>query len=450
MTLGDSARPTAPGLVAGRSAGLVTTGWLPRWPLAALFVAFPLWWAMGLADVSWILIAGVMGLYLVRARAVKAPRGFGLWLLFLAWTAGSAVMLDGAGSAVGFAYRYAIYVAATIIALYAFNARRTLTERYVTGCLTVWWLTTVVGGYLGLLLPTTVVRTPMAYVLPQALVSNDLVNHMVVRRFAQFNPDSFLQVAPRPSAPFLYTNNWGNVYSLLLPFVIVYILQTRHLLRSRLLMLALPLSAVPAFLTLNRGMFIGIALALVYAAVRLALMRQFRAIGALLAMAVLGAVLYLVLPIQERLEGRLDSSAEATSNDTRASLYLQALELVPGSPLFGYGGPQQGDNLQAAPVGTQGQVWMLLVSHGPIATAAYVMWFLAAWFLSRRRRDPMGIACQAVLVVGSVELLYYGMVPNGLPLMMLAAAMALRGPDAPVRVASHSLTRPALAAHPRN
>jgi hypothetical protein len=38
----------------------------------------------------------------------------------------------------------------------------------------------------------------------------------------------------------------------------------------------------------------------------------------------------------------------------------------------------------------------------------------------------MGTACQAVLLVGLVELLYYGMLPNGLPLMMVAAGMGLR------------------------
>lgn len=402
---------------------------LPTWPVAALFVAFPLWWVLGLVDLVWIPVAGVMALYLFQCRAVKGPRGLGLWLFFLAWTAGSAIMLRDGGDLIAFAYRFLLYVSATVLLLYVYNARRRLTERFVAGCLTAWWLTTVAGGYLGLLFPTAVIRTPMSYLLPGDLVSNPLVNHMVIRRLTQFNPDSFLEVAPRPSAPFLYTNNWGNVYSLLLPFVIVYLLKCRGERRFVWLALALPLSAVPAFLTLNRGMFLGLGLSLLYVAVRLAFQRRFKAIVALGALTVVAAAVFAALPVSERLSGRLSDSAENTSNDTRASLYLQALSLVPDSPVFGLGGPVEGNTGAAAPVGTQGQLWMLLVSHGPVATAAFVGWFLLAAWLSRRRTDAAGLAAGTVLLVGCVELVYYGLLPNGLPIMAVASALALRGPD---------------------
>ncbi len=389
-----------------------------------LFVFFPIWWALGVADMIWMPAALVMALYLQRAGAVQAPRGFGVWLLFLGFAACSVIMLTTGGDLIGFIYRYAIYLSATVLFLYVYNARTTLTARFMTGVLTCWWLTTVVGGYLGLLFPAAVIRTPMSFLLPGGLQANDLVNHMVIRRFAQYNPDSYFQIDPRPSAPFLYTNNWGNVYSLLLPFVIVYLLEVRRERRFWPLALMLPVSVVPAIATLNRGMFLAVGVSLVYVAARMVLRRNVRALAILSAVAIVGVIGLVLFPVQGRLEARLSGSTN--SNTDRTSLYVSALQLVPDSPLFGLGGPQPSFSAVEAPVGTQGQVWQLLVSYGPIATAAFVGFFLLAFRRVRRRVDPMGIACATVLLVGTMEMAYYGIVPNGLPLMMIAAAVGLR------------------------
>jgi O-antigen ligase len=247
---------------------------------------------------------------------------------------------------------------------------------------------------------------------------------MVIRRFAQYNPDSYFQLDPRPSAPFLYTNNWGNVYSLLLPFVIVYLLQVRGERRFGLLALMLPISAIPAALTLNRGMFLGIAVAISYVALRLAMRGKLRALTTLALVTVIGVLAIQLSPLQERLDARL--GGETNSNTDRTSLYVQSLQLIPQSPLFGFGGPRDPVTPTAAPVGTQGQVWLLLVSHGPIAALCFVGFFVVAFYRIRRRSDPMGVACATVMLVGSMELFYYGVVPNGLPLMVVAAAMGLR------------------------
>ena len=402
---------------------------VPAWPIPALFVAYPVWWLLGLIDLIWIPMALVMAAYLARTRSVRVPRGFGVWLFFLVWSTASAIMLTDAGDALGFAYRALLYLSGTVLFVHVFNGRLLLTQRYVAGALTATWLTTVAGGYLGILLPNGSLRTPLAYLLPQGLLGNELVNFMVIRRFSQFNPESFLQVAPRPSAPFLYTNNWGNVYSLLLPFVVAYIVETWGEHRSRWLVAALPVSAVPALLTLNRGMFLGVGLSLLYVAVRLLLRRQFRAVAVIGLLGVVAAGMFFALPIEERLGDRLSSDAERTSTDTRASLYLQAIALVPESPVFGFGAPQQGENPNAAPVGTQGQVWMVLVSHGPVAAVTMVGWFGLAFVRSARRQDPVGLASGTALLVGTVELAYYGILPYGLPVMMVAAALGMRGPD---------------------
>jgi len=402
---------------------------LPAWPVVVLFAGLPLWWASGVLDLVWVPAALVMALLLGRADAVRAPRGFGVWLLFLAWCAGSAIMLATAGDLIGFGYRLALYVAGTVLLVYVYNARHRLTERVVCGCLTLWWVYTVVGGFLGLLMPAALLRTPLARVLPDSLLANELVSHMVVRRLSQFNPDSFLQVAPRPSAPFLYTNNWGNVYSLLLPFVLVHLWQVRGQRRFWPLLALLPASAVPALLTLNRGMFLGVALAAAYVGLRALLARHLVTVAAVVALGVVAVALFHALPVEERQGTRLSSSADATSTDDRASLYVQALELVPESPLFGHGAPVATLGEAGVPVGTQGQVWMVLVSHGPVATLCFLGWFALALLGTLRRRDPVGLACSTALLVGGVELFYYGALPYGLPLLMVAAALGLRGAD---------------------
>ncbi len=399
---------------------------LPAWPVVTMFVGFPLWWLVGLADLIWILMAAPMALLLLRSRAVQVPRGFGVYLLFLAWATFSAVQLERMSQLIGFGYRLALYAAAAVLFVYAYNARHRLTLRTACGALTGYWGATVAGGYLALALPGTVLRTPLSYVLPEALLDNELVNHMVIRRMTQWNPDGWAALDPRPSAPFLYTNNWGNVYSLLLPFVVAYLVQVRGTRRFWWILALVPLSAVPAFLTLNRGMFLGLGVAIAYGSVRLLLLGNVRAVAAIGAAAVVGVGAFLLLPAQDRLEHRVTTSS---STEDRASLYSQAIDTIPESPILGHAVPQQPANPNLDPVGTQGQFWMILVSHGVGALACFVGWFLIAFVGSLRRTDLVGLVAHTVLLVAVMELLYYGSLPYGLPIMMTAAALALRPPE---------------------
>ena len=55
----------------------------------------------------------------------------------------------------------------------------------------------------------------------------------------------------RPTAPFLYTNDWGGVYALTIPFFILGWLQSRKASRRSAALLILGISLVPAFLSLN-------------------------------------------------------------------------------------------------------------------------------------------------------------------------------------------------------
>ncbi|GAB2875355.1 hypothetical protein GCM10027026_27720 [Myroides odoratimimus subsp. xuanwuensis] len=419
---------------------------LPRWPLVAIFGLTPVWWAAGLIDMILMPLAVVMAAYLAQFGQARVPRGFGLWLLFLVWMLCSIVMVDTPNHMVAFLYRAGIYLGSTVVFLYVYNFPRRDAARTIAGILTVHWLAVVGGGLLGTVLLGTVVKTPAFYLLRQVapgLATNDFINHMVVRRFAQYNPDSYLGVAGRPSAPFLYANNWGNVYSLLLPIVIAYMMTLRRSDNARdrlvfwVLSAVVAISVVPASFTMNRGMLIGLGVAAAWVALRMALRGNLPAVAAILVLAVAGG-----LAFQHLAGARLETRLEGPGTSTRASLYQQSLALVPDSPIFGYGVPPTSQDPDAPPVGTQGQFWMVLVSNGPVAIAAFMGFFLVAWVRSRNRRDPLGLATSTLCLVSLVELGFYGVVPYGLPIMMTAAALALRredpGPADPPLLAARS------------
>lgn len=400
---------------------------LPTWPFTCLCAGFPLWWAIGLADVVLIPVALVMALYLAGRGRVRVPHGFALWLVFLFFMLCSIVELVRGSQYITFGYRAACYLATTVVLLYVYNARSTLTDRRVLTQLSLYWMTVVGGGFLGMVAPSGALKTPMYYVVSSVapgLLGNDLVKLMVVRPFAQYDPNGYFQVPPRPAAPFLFTNNWGNAYSLLLPLVLVLLvsLPARRRLR-RLLILLLPLSAVPAMMTLNRGMVIGLAIALVWASLRLAARGNFKGLTALGLLAVVGGILWFVLPIQAGLSTRTE-----VSTSTRASLYTQSLQAAAKSPFFGYGTPVDSKDPLAPPVGTQGQFWLVLVSHGTLAALCFVAFFLVLVLTTMRRRDLVGVVGNAVLLAGSAEIFFYGLVPDGLLLMMAIAGLAARPP----------------------
>lgn len=402
--------------------GTPAIGHLPPWPFTILFLAYPLWWILGLSDLIWLLGAGVMVLYLIRFRAVQVPRGFGVWLLFLVWMTCSGIQIDTPDRMIGFIYRCLIYYSVTVIFMYVYNSVQ-LTAQKIMAALCSFWIFVVVGGFLGIWFPTVVIKTPLSYVLPYTLLQNDLVNQMAIRRLTQFNPDAWLHIDPRPSAPFLYTNNWGAAFSLLLPFIAIYLWQIRGQRKFWWIAGFVPVAFVPAVLTLNRGMFLGLALAIVYVGIRFALAGNKKGIGAVLGFAAVAVVMFTLLPVSERLSNRLDSSP--TTQD-REGLYIQAIKETLLSPFFGHGAPRPSNIAGVPSVGTQGQLWMVLYSHGFIGAGLFILTFIILFVSTLRRVTPLVLGCNAILLVSILEIFYYGMLTTGLVLMMVAGAVALR------------------------
>lgn len=409
---------------------------LPAWPLAAGFAGYPLWWVLGIGDLIWPVLALIMVGYLAgRGRpAVQLPRGFGLWLLFLLWMGLSVVQIDTFGRLLGFGFRGLLYLSATVIFVYVYNARERISRHYVSHLASIFLAVMTIGGFLGVAYPLLSLRTPLAYILPRWISENDFVQEMVIRRVTQFNPDAWAPGFPRPSAPFVYTNGWGYAYAVILPIVVAYAIESRNHRRLRWLVPTIVLSTIPAFLTLNRGMFLGLGVALIYLVARAVVDRNAKVVTAVLVCGVVGGLLFTVLPIGERLNQRLDTSS---TTEDRYGLYVEALERTAESPIIGFGAPRPSETAGAPAVGTQGQLWTVIFSHGYGAAIPFWGWYLVVLRRAWRLRDPVGLTMGAAVLSTAVTTIFYGILNTGIMIIFMVCGAIMQPTDERIRVKPH-------------
>ncbi|HYY80501.1 MAG TPA: O-antigen ligase family protein [Actinomycetes bacterium] len=394
------------------------------WPVFLLFGLVPLWWALGLGALIWIILAVPMLVTLVQIRGVRLPRGFGLWLAFLAWMLVSASQLPGGtASPLAFGYRASLYLSMTVLFLYVYNLPRAgVPARRVVLSLTLFWAAVVSFGFLALVLPDGRITTPTALLLPSRITDNPFVQDLLNPRLAQVQTFLGYPVA-RPAAPFTYTNEWGGTIAMLTPMAIASLGLIRSYLVRNLVRLLLVASLVPMVISLDRGLWVGLGFGLVYAAVLVALRGNVRALLAILAFLALVGGLVALTPLKGFVEDRL---AHPHSNARRESLGSAALQSWKGSPLFGYGGTLQSDNPNSPDVGTHGQVYLVLVSHGLPGVLFFVGWFLWAVWVTARGASGLPLWAHVVLVIGVLEFFFYDMLPTQLCLMMAVGALAMR------------------------
>jgi hypothetical protein len=122
-----------------------------------------------------------------------------------------------------------------------------------------------------------------------------------------------------------------------------------------------------------------------------------------------------------------DRLATPHSNVTRGSLYVEAAENVLDSPLLGFGAPRPSErNPNSPPVGTHGQFWLVLYSHGIPGMVLFVGWLVYAFWQTQRRRSTLHLWMSVVLLIALIQLPYYGMLPVPIHLVMVAAALSWR------------------------
>ena len=399
--------------------------WLkPGWQLSLLFLGFPVWWLMGLGGFVWPIAALFMVASLVRRPRVVAPKGFAIWAAFMLWMTFTGIQIDSLGRAVGFAYRGVTYLSATIVLLYIYNASvDSLPMEKVVGLLAIFWTYVVIGGYLGLLLPGVEFTSPIERVLPGFLTANDFVQEMVHPGFAQVS--EFLGYdAPRPSAPFVYTNDWGGNFALLVPFVVIALSSAVSARLKTWLVVVGVASVIPAIMSLNRGLWLSLTLGMLYAAFRMFLRGREKPLLGILAVVVLVASVLFLSPLRGYFDDRL---ATPHSNERRVSLYAEALEGAAGSPVFGYGAPRPSTlNPNAPSVGTQGAVWLVLFSHGFPGVLLFMGWFGLCFWRLRRSTTTLGFWVHVMLLILMVQWPVYGMLPMQIHIVMIGIALAMR------------------------
>lgn len=396
---------------------------LPAWPVVAAFGGYLLWWVLGVGDVVWI-AAGAAALATWAGRHdIRVPVAMAAWGLFLVWVTGSLVMTDTPGRLGGAVYRLLLYGSAGILLVHVVNARRTLPLRAVTGTATAFLGAATIGGLLALAAPTLTFRTPMALAMPGSLLANDLVHDMVVRSTSQWVSTSWADLSVRPSAPFLYTNTWGNVYSLVLPLALLHLWLVWDT-RWRLPVLALVVvSVVPAAATSNRGMYLGLLVVALWVALQAVRRGRHRLAGLGLAGILVGGLVWWLSPLGQELARRVTTT---NSTQDRASLYLATWQGAVASPLLGWGAPRPAEAPWLPSLGTQGQLWTTLFSHGIPGLVFFLGFLLLLLFVAARRTDAVGAVLGGVIAATLVETAYYGM-STGLMVTMLAGGLLLRG-----------------------
>jgi hypothetical protein len=435
------------------------SGAAPAWPVTALLVGYPLWWALGLADFIWIILAvpmiSRMGAWQTRGeRRLRVPPRFGIWLLFLIIaTAGiAAISLTAPGTVVSpvshrvlsYINRLASYGGVTVLLLYIGNlTEQELTRRRLAWMLGLVGVYAVAGGVAGIVMPHLQFASPLLHLLPKSVQVNPYIKASMEPGLSQVQ-NVLGSAAGRPKAPFDYTNTWGDCLTILLPFLFIgwwsggkkscrrRAIWTRH----RLVVLAIVLLAIaPLLYSLNRGAWIGAGLSVGYFAIRFALRGRTALLAGLAAIIAIGALLVVVTPLKGVVTDRLH---HGKSNNLRANLSSLSITDALASPIIGFGDTRQEqgspNSIAIGPsfkcptcgqleVGSTGQLWLLLVSDGVVGAALYLAFFASGIWYFRRDQSPEAMAGILVLLLSFVYMFTYDAVPAPLGFTMLAYAL---------------------------
>jgi hypothetical protein len=395
------------------------------WPLYFVFLALPLWWALGAIYFIWPLLTFPLLISLLARDRVEFPRRFGIWLLFLAWLPLSVVQLHKGLSYALFGYRASLFLSATVLFLYIFNASRShISDRVVLNVLALFWIEVIVGGFLGVLFPTVSFHTPTESLVPRAFLDDQTAYDFIHPAFAEV-VSFFGHTVGRPKVLFGYTNQWGACVAVLTPFALAAYSRLRRGALRRSCGILLVLSVIPIALSLNRGLWLGLAAGIGYVGVRFARMKNIRALVAGIAVLAVCGVVLVGTPLGSFVTDRL--TTEQTSTGTRLSTYDETIARVKQSPLIGYGSPGATDTSRAySNLGTHGQVFTVVYSYGIPALVFFVGWFAYTFVRAARRRTHACLWASATVFIALVEIPYYNLMPTTIHVVMAAAALAWR------------------------
>lgn len=423
----DTVQATPPqGTASGAGRGLVY-----------IVVLYPLAWAIGIGYFVWPVLTLPFFLSLLRRRRqIALPRGFGLWLLFLGWMLVSSVSLDTKLRYALFAWRCSAYLSATVLFLFVYNLpRRDRVERRIRFALTLFWAEVVLGGIAGVLLPKFAFHAPFESFAPKAILQDPTGYAYIHPALADIKSRALGFVVGRPKTLFAYTNQWGACIGVMTPFAIAFLRTARRGPKRTLVLGLLIASLFPIVISINRGLWLALGIAFLYATFRVPSANRTRTLSIATIGALVVMLLVLVTPLHSLVRARVNSTT--SSNATRASLMTQALQSVRQSPLVGFGSPRPantgvGAAYQNAHTGTQGQLFLVLFSHGIPGAIFYFSWFIVLLVRTRRRRSAFAFAAHVAILISLIESPFYDFLPTTLCVLGIASAVALRREAVPV------------------
>jgi hypothetical protein len=386
-----------------------------------MITAYPVWFLLGLSGFMWVVLAAPMAASLVRRRDLVAPKGIGLWTVFMVAVAGSALSVDTAARFSGYLLRFGYYAAATVFLLYLVNGGQRVSVPRIVRAFTVLWMLTIGFGWIALVVGDVSFRSPAYYLVPASLLANELIASLVTPGFADLQDIIGFPVA-RPKAPFPYTNSWGSMVALTTPFAFMALADTRVGLPPRLVKVMLALSIVPVVVSLNRGLWLSLGVGVAYAAFRFGADGRSKAVARLLVAAVLVAAVLALSPLGDLVASRVGTGH---SNSDRFELATAAVRGATERPVFGWGSPRP--NVRNLPsIGTHGQLWLVTFSHGFVGAIGFLGALLTFFLKTRHQSSPTGLWAHAVVLIAIVQLPVYLLIPHSLFAVMAAVAVAVR------------------------
>ncbi len=424
--------------------------WPSHWPLTVVLAGFPLWWILGLASFLPVLIAVPMAWQLIRSRRIAMPGGFGWWLLFLVWMAAGLFLLfadapgavpggGGGGRVLVFGLRASWYLACTVVLLWVANSDRTqLSVRRYCQLFGYMFVLTTLGGLIGMTWPEISLTSPLEMVLPGALANNGFVSSLVHLDVADIQT-VLGDPEPRPTMPFAYANTWGSAISLFLPFFLVAWFRFGRTWQRVLAPFVLAAAALPIVYSLNRGLWFSLAVGAVLLVVLQLRTGRPTVIVATAVVGVIAVVAILASPLSSMVQERFEHQH---SNERRSQLLVATVESTAlGSPLVGFGSTRdvQGSFASIAggstpdcpacgvpPLGTQGQLWMVIFSQGFVGLVLFLAFFLTAFGRVWRCRSLTDTLCFFVLVFFGMQLFVYDTLDMPMYTVMATIGLAWR------------------------
>ncbi|MDH3606008.1 MAG: O-antigen ligase family protein [Acidimicrobiia bacterium] len=404
-------------------------------------MALPAAWALGLAEFMWPVLALPMAFFLLSRERVRMPRSFLIWLAYLA-IAVVAVVSAGDGARI-----LTVYLAASIVFLFAFNATSDeLPDSAIVALIGLYWVVVAVGGVLALIFGTTEFPS-LANTLfvdeSNAGTFWDDVTRVQLSDGLKVGEQSGLVVDHRPKGFLAYANHFGAALVMFLPALALLRAQLLKGRWARALDIAAVVAVIPFVISRNRWAWLSLVVVAVYLIARLWRPHP-KAARVMLTGLSLMLLLVAVTPLQGIVTDRLQSES---SKQYRSDQYSLSWELIQMSPWLGFGGNQTGDDpLLSSPsefedlnLGADSQILQTTVNHGIPALIVYAVWLFAIVIAARSIDTPVLAVTHLAGLVAILHTPFYVLTPHRWVLLMLLAGASFRHLHAQGRVGTVTL-----------